>query len=94
MVDTLEGADAPALTAKVGKMTANRLGAAATAALPAAASTAAAAGETVDVMGRVKFLLSSHPVVLFMKVCNYLRACVLACIARGAWCVVCVCVCV
>lgn len=61
--DRLEGADIPGLTEKVSK-----LAAAAVAAAPKAASaTPAAAAAPVDVATRIKALLSSSPVVLFMK---------------------------
>lgn len=60
--DRLEGADIPALTEKVTKLAA--AGAVAPKAAPAAAPAAAA---PVDVTTRIKALLSSSPVVLFMK---------------------------
>jgi hypothetical protein len=56
--DRLEGADVPGLTEKVTKL------AAAGAAAPTKAPPAAA---PVDVVTRIKALLSSSPVVLFMK---------------------------
>ena len=50
--DRLEGADIPGLTQKVTQL---------------AAAGAAAAAAPVDVVSRIKQLLSGHPVVLFMK---------------------------
>lgn len=59
--DRLEGADIPGLTQKVTQLAA--AGAAAAVKAPAAAAAAA----PVDVVSRIKQLLSGHPVVLFMK---------------------------
>lgn len=59
--DRLEGADVPGLTEKVSK-----LAAAAAAAAPKAAPAPAAAAP-VDVGTRIKALLGSCPVVLFLK---------------------------
>ncbi|KAG1681020.1 hypothetical protein FOA52_009980 [Chlamydomonas sp. UWO 241] len=64
VVDRLDGADAPSLTAKTSALASG--GAHAGAAAPAAAS-AATPGGAVDVIGRIKYILASHPVCLFMK---------------------------
>jgi Grx4 family monothiol glutaredoxin len=64
VVDRLEGADAPSLTAKAAALAS---GGARSAAAPAAASAAAAPPGGADVVGRIKYILSSHPVCLFMK---------------------------
>jgi hypothetical protein len=62
--DRLEGADIPGLTQKVTQLAA---AGAAAAAAAAKAPAAAAAAAPVDVVSRIKQLLSGHPVVLFMK---------------------------
>lgn len=77
-MDRLEGADAPALTAKVAALAAAAAaapagtagaGAASGAAAGAAggAAAAAAAAAPRDVNARIKQLLGSSPIVLFMK---------------------------
>eukprot|EP00879_Flechtneria_rotunda_P018019 GHRR01018885.1.p1 GENE.GHRR01018885.1~~GHRR01018885.1.p1 ORF type:complete len:222 (+),score=104.10 GHRR01018885.1:124-789(+) len=60
-VDELEGADAAALTAKVKQLAATAAGA------PPAAAAPAAAAEPQDVNSRIKQMLASSPVVVFMK---------------------------
>ena len=68
-VERLEGADAPALTQRTAALAASVTSAAAPVAAAAAPAAAAAAGRSgADVTGRIKYILSSHPVVLFMKV--------------------------
>jgi glutaredoxin-related protein len=62
VVDRLEGADAPVLTQKTVAL------AGSAAAAPASTSADPAAISGGDVMGRIKYLLASHPVLLFMKV--------------------------
>ncbi len=75
MVDRLEGADPPALTALATAL--SRTGPAATTSAPATAATAtavpvaapAAAAAPSGVFGRIKYLLATWPMVLFMKGC-------------------------
>jgi glutaredoxin-related protein len=73
VTDQLEGADAAALTTKVAALAAAAAAAAAPSPAPAAAAAApqaAAAAQPdqgADVTTRIKSLLSSSPVVLFMK---------------------------
>lgn len=63
VVDTLEGADPPGLTAKVSALAGRTPAPSSAASLTAAAAPPAGS----DVQGRIKFLMSSHPVLLFMK---------------------------
>lgn len=63
VVDTQEGADPPSLAAKVAALAGKTTPPSSAASLTAAS--AAPAGS--DVQGRIKFLMSSHPVLLFMK---------------------------
>lgn len=68
-MERLEGADAPALTQRTAALAASDTATAAPVAAAAAPAAAAAAGPSgTDVTGRIKYILSSHPVVLFMKV--------------------------
>lgn len=84
VVDKLEGADAAALTSKVATLVDGRVRAAVpappstqpaaggpangAAAATAVAGAAGGAPAQQDVAGRIKWLLSQHPVLLFMKV--------------------------
>lgn len=73
-MERLEGADAPALTQRTAALAASNIAAAAPVAAASAPTAAAAAGPSgADVMGRIKYILSSHPVVLFMKVRHVMR---------------------
>ncbi|GLC39885.1 hypothetical protein PLESTM_000962500 [Pleodorina starrii] len=75
VVDRLEGADPPALTAKTTALargggdatTSAPAAAAGSATAAAAAAPAAAGGGSGGVFGRIKFLLATFPVVVFMK---------------------------
>lgn len=76
MVSKIEGADPPALASAISKLAAatsapaTTTAAVSTAAATATAATAAAAAapeSAASVEGRIKWLLASNPVVLFMK---------------------------
>eukprot|EP00798_Chlamydomonas_sp_ICE-L_P015678 gene15678-21783_t len=58
VVDRLDGADPPALADKVGQLNG---------APPSSTPKVAAEESTADDTGRIKYLLASHPVILFMK---------------------------
>jgi len=65
-VDRLEGADAPSLTRKTAALMNRSLDTAA-AAVESAAAAASQPPNSTDVLGRIKYILATHPVVLFMK---------------------------
>lgn len=68
MVDRLEGADPPALTAKATALARSGTAASTSGAAAAVAAAAPPQPESKEaVYGRIKYLLSTWPVVLFMK---------------------------
>jgi len=67
VVDKMEGADAPTLTQKTSAFS-SAFSAAPHAASAQASLTVASEHGVDSIQGRIKFILSTYPIVLFMKV--------------------------